>query len=120
MRTPPLTDHACERMSRRRISEQEIEVTIQYGRELFRAGARFCFMGRKEVQRVPLSLREGLRLEGVTVVADGASNTIITTYRNKTALHAIKRKPKHGGGAPCPERGRYRSHHGAQDHSYSA
>jgi len=77
-----VTLHGRERMSQRRISEQEVQVVIDCGRELHLRGAVVYAVGRREVERYQ---RVGLDLsgcDGLQVVCDKAG-TVITTYRNR-------------------------------------
>ena len=78
---PVASRHARRRMSSRRISSDQIEAAIRYGREINTRGATIFAIGRKEIRRRPGSRRLGDRTEGLQVVADG---TIITAYRNRS------------------------------------
>ena len=107
MKTLQLSQHAVERSQKRRISEQEIDLVMEYGYQIYQGGALFIFLRAKDL---PIHIRHKFpkNLEGTTIVMDPQSNTILTLYRNKNALRDIKRKTKyfqdknillaHGGG----------------------
>lgn len=76
-----LTEHARQRMTGRRISNEDVENVLLFGREIHTRGACIFVIGRKEVTK---SLSQGIdlrRQEGIQVVCsnDGA---VMTVYRN--------------------------------------
>jgi hypothetical protein len=77
-----LTDHASLRMSQRGICRDQLAGVIRFGRCRRARGARFFFVGRKEVERYA---REGLDLrplENLQVLMAPRSDAVITVYRN--------------------------------------
>ena len=84
-RTPAsfvLTDHARRRMSQRGIRQDDLREVLHLGRCRHTQGARFYFIGRKEVRRYA---RQGLdlrRLENLQVIVSARQDTVITAYRN--------------------------------------
>jgi len=69
-------------MFARSITADDIRLTFEYGRPVYRRGARIIVFGRREFESAPIPLRERERLEGMQVVTshDGA---VITAYRNR-------------------------------------
>jgi hypothetical protein len=77
-----LTRHARDRMNLRRISEEDIEAVLTYGRVYHDRQSVFAVIGHKEILahagRVDLS-----RLEGIHVVCTATMNSVITVYRDR-------------------------------------
>jgi len=88
-----ITHHASERMIRRRISHQDVELTIGYGMELHCAGATFYVLRFRDI---PTALRRdpsARRAEGTTVIVrDGVVRTV---YRSRD-LAPLRQQPRHG------------------------
>lgn len=85
-----LTHHAHRRMRERNIDVGDLELVMNYGRVLYRAGAKFYFLGNRDL---PAKLRRRYgRLVGTTIVT--INGVIATIYRNSRAIGSIKRKPK--------------------------
>lgn len=77
-----LTEHANRRMSQRGIAEDDLATVLCFGRCRHARGARFYFVGRKEVQRYA---RQGIdirHLENLQVLLAPRANAVITAYRN--------------------------------------
>lgn len=77
-----LTDHACLRMSQRGIRREQLSAVLRFGRCRHTRGARFFFVGRKEICRYA---REGLDLrsvENIHVLMASRDDSVITVYRN--------------------------------------
>lgn len=77
-----LTEHARLRMSQRGIRQTDIGTVLRLGRCRRTRGARFYFVGRKEVRRYA---GQGLDLRGVEnlqVLLDPHSDAVITVYRS--------------------------------------
>lgn len=93
-------DHFSLRMAQRNADQEAIELTLAHGRRLFRSGAEFYFLGKRDL---PAKLqRTHARLIGTTVaVADGE---VATVYRNSHALASIKRKRERVWRAHRPRR----------------
>lgn len=87
------TGHTRERMAERAVSREAIEATLLYGTYLYRSGALFVILLRKDIEKIRMP--ELLRFEGTTVVfrKDGV---ITTVYINSDAYRRIKKLPKHG------------------------
>lgn len=85
-----ISQHADYRMSKRGIGSRDIELALQYGREIYAKSALFYVIGRKEVERysdVCPVLREA---EGVHVLLHSRSGVILTVYRNQNIqLHGF-------------------------------
>lgn len=77
-----LTEHARLRMSQRGIRRDDLADVLRLGRCRHTRGARFYFVGRKEVRRYA---RQGLdirRLKNLQVLLSPKSDDVITVYRN--------------------------------------
>ena len=75
--------HATRRMSQRTISQEQVSLVLVYGRLIRSRGACFYVAGRKEVNRCA---KEGVDLrsaEGIQVIVDERTNTVLTVYRNR-------------------------------------
>lgn len=93
-------DHLRLRMSQRNADREAIELTLAFGRRLFRSGAEFYFLGKRDL---PAKLqRTHARLIGTTVVV--TEGEIATVYRNSRALASIKRKRERVWRARRPRR----------------
>lgn len=77
-----LTQHAWERMSRRRLSFEAIQLVLNYGRTAHLRGATIFAVGRKEAERYRLDDIELSSVEGVQVVCTN-EGSILTVYRNQ-------------------------------------
>ena len=64
----PLTTHARERMSRRRIHESAVAAALEFGREIRARGAEFYVIGRRDIDRARRAGRDLRCLEGLQVV----------------------------------------------------
>jgi len=86
------------RMQQRCIAEEDIELVLAYGREIFSRDAVFYFLGRREVQA---HRQQGhlAHLDGVHVVCNG-QGVVITVYRNREFKRKRYRNKPH-----------YRRHH---------
>lgn len=86
------TDHAHERMVRRRISRADVELAVGYGEEIHRAGATFCVLRFRDLPRELRRDPAARRAEGTTVVLYGGA--IQTVYRSRDTTW-LRRKPRH-------------------------
>jgi hypothetical protein len=85
-----LTRHARQRMAQRNLSRKDVGVVIRFGRKIYRTGAAFFFLGRRDLPNG--RERELERLVGTTIIA--TEGQILTVYRNARAIAEIKRKVK--------------------------
>ena len=86
--------HASRRAARRNVVPDAVEYVLAHGQLTHRTGIRFFFLRRRDIP--PADRRHGwcARLVG-TVVRVAPEGDIITVYRNRRALPAIRRKPKY-------------------------
>jgi|FLYL01.1.fsa_nt_gi hypothetical protein len=85
-----ISRHAAQRLAQRGISLEDVHLVLWLGRKLHRTGATFYFFGRRQI---PQGLERELdRLVGTTLIV--ANGQLITAYRNKQAIAAVKKKPK--------------------------
>ena len=92
----PLTDHAMDSVYRRSISKEQIQRTIDNGREVYARHAVIYFVGEKEIKE-DRSMED---CRGIHVVCGPDNGVVITAYRNDD-LHQVKytlgHKPRNGG-----------------------
>jgi hypothetical protein len=86
--------HASRRAARRNVVPDAVDYVLLHGQLTYRTGIRFFFLRRRDIP--PADRRHGwcARLVG-TVVLVAPEGEIITVYRNRRALPAIRRKPKY-------------------------
>ncbi len=88
-----LTFHAQKRINQRRFNEDLIKLAVKYGTVIYKAGAKFIFVRRKDIPKeIPKSIAE--KIEGLIIVMNPNDGTIITVYKNKNGLRELKRKDK--------------------------
>jgi len=82
-RDPRLTLHAVARMSARRISPRDLELTLRFGRRDYVGDGTMYVVGRRELAdpRLPAEVRN---LDGLHVLMAPDGRTVITTYRNRS------------------------------------
>lgn len=74
--------HALERMSRRRVSPDEVDTVLALGRRVHTRGAVIRVVGRRELERVAEVGADLDRLNGLHIVCSTDETTILTVYRN--------------------------------------
>ncbi|MCW8884898.1 MAG: DUF4258 domain-containing protein [Motiliproteus sp.] len=92
-----LTDHARQRMDQRGVSEQDVELALQFGRKVHSRRALFHVIGRKEIKKLGDKHPELKGLDGVQVLTSEDGESVITVYRNHDlrAIRPNKRKHRH-------------------------
>lgn len=88
------SSHAARRAARRNVRRDGVAYVLAYGRLCYRTGARFFFLGARDVPFEDRRDPWATRLVG-TVVVVASSGEVITTYRNRHASHHIARKLKY-------------------------
>lgn len=94
MPTAAYSLHASRRAARRNVVPDAVDYVLLHGHLTHRTGICFFFLRRRDI---PLADRHHgwcARLVG-TVVLVAPGGEIITVYRNRRALSAIRRKPKY-------------------------
>ena len=86
--------HALRRAARRNVVSDAIDYVLANGRVLHRTGITFHFLAARDVPAEDRRAAWVARLVG-TVVLVGTDGGIITVYRNRRALPAIRRKLKY-------------------------
>lgn len=90
------SDHAMTRMAQRHLSATEVEYVVLYGRRLHTGGAIHCFLRWKDIPQDDRGNANIARLEGTTVLLSAdTTDTVITVFRNRSALKDITRKVKY-------------------------
>jgi hypothetical protein len=77
-------------MSERNLDAEDLQIVLDYGRVIYRSGAKFYFLGRRDLPE--FLQRTHRRLVGTTIVT--VKSMIKTVYRNGRAIASIKRKRK--------------------------
>ncbi len=89
------TDHALTRMHQRCLSIPDIEYVVLHGQQHRCAGVVHYFLGRCDIPTKDHNKDYLRRLEGTTVLVDSRNRkSVITVYRNRSALKDIRRKAK--------------------------
>ena len=89
----PTTKHAAQRMNERGIAPWMIREVVLNGIYIQKQGLLYHYIGRKQMPHY-LSEPERNILENLVVV-ESRDGMIITTYKKKGALKALKKKQKH-------------------------
>ena len=89
-----ISKHAEIRSQQRGICEEQLEIVLDYGTRIYNGGALFCFMSAKDVPG-HLSGNVKEHVQGITLIINPGTEDIVTVYKNKQALKAIKRKMKY-------------------------
>ena len=92
-----LTAHAHQRCAQRGIAPADVRQVVQHGRLIHNAGARFAFLGRKEIAEAcaeGADRRAVEKLQGLVVLL-GEDGWVITAYRNARALADIRTKTRY-------------------------
>lgn len=77
-----VTDHASLRMSQRGIRRDQLAAVLRFGRCRHARGARFFFVGRKEVRRYAHQGLDLRSIENLQVLMAPQGDSVITVYRN--------------------------------------
>lgn len=98
-----MTTHADKRCRQRGLADEQILLVLEHGTAIRTAGALFYFMAGKDIPRhIPSSMKE--RIAGITLVVDPESNELLTAYKNRHALKAIRKKVRYDNAAAFRER----------------
>ena len=89
------TEHALTRMRQRCLSIPDVEYVVLHGQQHRCGGVVHYFLGRCNIPTKDQRKDFLSRLEGTTVLVDSHSrSSVITVYRNRSALKSIRRKAK--------------------------
>ena len=87
--------HAQTRMAQRRLTVNDVQYVVSHGQQYRCGGVAHFFLGRRNIPQQDRRSDKFTRLEGTTVLLDSISvQTVITVYRNRCALKAIRPKAK--------------------------
>jgi len=84
-----ISQHALERMRQRGFSLADVYLALDRGIELYAQNSLYYFLGRRHLADLG-NLRESL--EGLTLVFDPKSLTLLTCFRNRRFLKKIRHK----------------------------
>lgn len=94
LRPLPFTKHGRKRGARRNVAPDAADYVVAYGRMIQRTGVTFYFLGRRDIPPDDRHVSWASRLEG-TIVLQAPDEDVITIYRNRRGLRAIRRKMKY-------------------------
>ena len=91
------TAHAISRQAQRNLSAEDIEFVVAYGRRIHCAGAVHIFLGGRDIPGERAIAQRFGRLEGTVLVLSTVPEApvVITAYRNRHGLKAIRAKAKY-------------------------
>lgn len=88
--------HAITRMAQRGLSANDVVYVVDHGQCIRCAGVRHYVLRKRDIPISDLSNKRYARLEGTTVLMDPKlGDSVITVYRNRLAIKAIRRKEKY-------------------------
>lgn len=87
-----LTDHAIKRQSQRAISDTMILAVRSFGDKIYAKNSLYFFMSKRALKRMmKVFLPDNPdKWEGLTLVCDPKTETVITVFKNKRWLKKIK------------------------------
>ena len=91
------TFHALNRQVQRNLSDDDIGFVLAHGRRVHNAGALHVFLARRDIPTNKTVAQRYGRLEGTVLVLHGTNDewTLITAYRNRHGLKAVRAKRKY-------------------------
>lgn len=89
----PLTYHAILRGNQRALSPEQIAYVLMYGTLIFRAGALFYVLRRRDIEPDDLRSDDIAKLIGTVVLE--SEGVITTVYRNAQPLRHVRKKQKY-------------------------
>lgn len=89
-----VSNHAQRRQVRRNLSNADISFVQQHGQRFYCAGVLHTFLGRRNIPGERDVYQRHAHLEGTVLVlhTKGPNIVLITAYRNRLALKAIRSK----------------------------
>jgi hypothetical protein len=85
------THHALQRMNERGFRRTDIFLALAIGKKIYAEGTLFVFLGKRHLAEFG-NLTE--RLEGLTLVIEPNTNTLLTVFRNRQWLEKIHYKQR--------------------------
>lgn len=85
------TNHALQRMNERGFRRTDIFLALAVGKKFYAEGTLFVFLGKRHLAEFG-NLAE--RLEGLTLVIEPKTNTLLTVYRNRRRPENIRYKER--------------------------
>jgi len=79
--------HCSKRMLERNISQEALDICLEYGKKIYRTGITFYVLLEKTIKKYLLPEK----LKGLCVLVTH-DDMIITTYKNKKAISKIKKR----------------------------
>lgn len=89
--------HALNRQAQRNLTFDDVQFVLQHGRQVHSAGALHIFLGGRDIPADRALERRYGRLEGTILVLHLSADEpiIVTTYRNRRGLKAVRAKAKY-------------------------
>jgi hypothetical protein len=92
-----ITDHARLRMAQRNLTEANLTFVLNHGARYHVAKSLHVYLRQRDIPSEHRNNSAVTRLEGLAVILDQESSTIITLWRNRqSGLKQIKNKPNFG------------------------
>ncbi|MGD9488778.1 MAG: DUF4258 domain-containing protein [Calditrichaceae bacterium] len=87
-----ISKHAAKRMRERNISEIMVSAAINFGERIYAKNSLYYFLGKKAVSKMQqLFLPDNPdKWQGVVIVCDSKSGTMLTCFKNKNWLKRIR------------------------------
>ncbi len=88
----PITNHAAKRMNMRHIPETMIYAARWFGRKIYARNSLYFFLGKREIKKMlkEFTPERPHQWEGLTLVCDPRTETVITVFKNKNWLKKIR------------------------------
>jgi len=94
MNNTTISRHAHGRMQNRHINDVMIAAAREFGEKIYAQNSLYYFLGRRALKRLMQQFiqADADHWEGLTLVCDPVSGTLITCFRNKNWLKKIRPK----------------------------
>lgn len=91
--TATFTAHALRRMNQRSIPRWWVDLALQFGQRIYAQNSLFVFVGKRQVRKMQQLGYYGLdKLEGLTLVLDPKTKTMLTCFKNRQFTRKIRHK----------------------------
>ena len=97
------SNHLITRAAQRSLKKSDVQFVLEYGERHRNAGCIFYQLTRKPLPDFVAPNDRRRKLVGTTVLVCKCDSFAITTYRNRNAFHADKKKDKYDtSNSHCP------------------
>jgi len=84
-----LTTHARERMNQRGITLEMVEWALRIGQRIYARNSLYIFLGKRALRKLG---KMAEKWEGLTLVLDPRSKTLLTCFKNRCWIKKIHHK----------------------------